>query len=179
MVKVVEGEDLSIADFAFSDTQMKAIAELQAAFDGLDAALANIKRAKLSFAEGEGGSFVSSREDHLSLYTEGSVFGASISASLLAHSIQGLAVRCARGEPGVMRISRKKRVEAPLELIVDKGNRGGQWIPGDIALGQGDDVSRIPEIAKEVARRKTLNMRHHPWLRGNVVVFQDNPFRQG
>lgn len=79
MIKIVEGEDVDINIFALSKAQLNAVAELEAA-------IAKVKRLKMSLTAVGGQLFASTREKYLDEYTEGAI----LQGALLASCAQGV-----------------------------------------------------------------------------------------
>jgi hypothetical protein len=174
---VNDDQDIHVSRFAFNETQQSLANEVEAALKALSNAVSKLKRAKLVMVATGDAFYLSSREDHLNEHAEGAVFNASTAGALLAASSAGLSKRADRGEPGLLRLRLKKPLEQAMDLVIDRGNRGNDWIPGDIPLGRGENVNLIKEIREEYQAREKTGRAYHPWLRGNVVVFQDKPFR--
>jgi hypothetical protein len=158
VVKIVEGEDLDISLFALSKSQQAAVSELEAA-------IAKIKRLKMSLVAVDDRLFASTRENHLDHYTEGAI----VQSSLLASSAQGIIERVRQGEVGIVEIVTKGAVHVAEPLVIESRALDELDSTSDRPLAY---AMEIPELRGEIAVRRAKGKPSKPFIRGRRVLFK-------
>lgn len=158
MVKIVEGEDVDINIFALSKAQFNAVAELEAA-------IAKVKRLKMSLTAVGGQLFVSTREKYLDEYTEGAI----LQGALLASCAQGVIERVRHSEVGIVEVTTKGAVHVAEPLLVESNDLEEPDFTADRPLSC---AAVIPAIRAEISQRKAKGRPSRPFIRGRQVIFK-------